>query len=237
MTLDSFYNSLRYQLVEETLQGWIQDAKNGTVISKVTVPRMLNPGTGVIKEDAYFDPYGGVIYAPVYSAKEQGKWKDRPKYDPHSIRLHTSGDKGHNLGARGYYLPHIVWNNFLPRVKNFAINEIEKEQGIPGDLNDQILEQMQYEWDVQFHCDCPAFYWQGMQYNLSKSNSALYPVYTSSPKWDGKHDVGTPICKHLYALLTSIDDNRPYYFQEKIDKPLEEVMPKIIESAARAEVE
>jgi len=60
--------------------------------------------------------------------------------------------------------------------------------------------------DIKVFCDCPSFYWMGMDYNMSQLDAAIYPTDISPKYWDNYHGSGNQLlCKHLSLLFNSID--------------------------------
>ena len=69
--------------------------------------------------------------------------------------------------------------------------------------------------DVKVHCDCPAFYWQGMHQDDSANNTARYKFQGTggAHKWtmihvDAHGKTGKALCKHLYAALEWLKINK-----------------------------
>jgi len=69
------------------------------------------------------------------------------------------------------------------------------------------------ECDVVVHCDCPAFYYQGIQQDDSLNNNARYRFQGTSGnhKWSLLHSMsggktGRALCKHLQSVKDSLDD-------------------------------
>lgn len=58
--------------------------------------------------------------------------------------------------------------------------------------------------DIQIFCDCPSFYWQGMDYNISRLDAAIYPTNISPKHWDQYHNGDQLLCKHLDLLFAQI---------------------------------
>lgn len=61
--------------------------------------------------------------------------------------------------------------------------------------------------DVQVHCDCPAFYWQGIHQDDSSNHTAKYKFQgkPGNHAWTMRHanaggTTGQALCKHLYAV-------------------------------------
>ena len=62
-------------------------------------------------------------------------------------------------------------------------------------------------YDIQVHCDCPAFVWWGAQYNLTVRDTALYPNNTGpDPSQDENTysiKMSNVICKHLASVFNT----------------------------------
>jgi hypothetical protein len=81
----------------------------------------------------------------------------------------------------------------------------------------QILQAVFDKADVKVQCDCGAFYWQGFNEQDDKKGTSYLP-FTGTPgedTWAIKHDAsGAPprgqiICKHLWAVKETIDQDIP----------------------------
>jgi hypothetical protein len=81
---------------------------------------------------------------------------------------------------------------------------------------EQILKQVFDKADVQIDCDCGAFYWQGMEEEDDKKNTAFYG-FTGHPgtgEWMSRHNAsgnkpGQQICKHQWAAIQELDNDIP----------------------------
>jgi hypothetical protein len=219
MILNEIYSSIRYQIAEDTLQDWFKGVGNGTVISTVTAKRALPLMQGINRTESVFYPNtaNAVLYGSVGTAKDYGKWDDRPNYDPAIIPF--SSGNGYPMKSisksTGRYNPSIQWDPWVDHIANLIRSETEKEQEQPNDIIEMIVHDMFHTLDAQLHCNCPAFYWQGMAYAHTAQGLAQkdQKVYTPSGKWRMMHDVNTPICKHLVALLMDVDNNTDYYIE------------------------
>ena len=59
---------------------------------------------------------------------------------------------------------------------------------------------------IQVHCTCPANWWQGLTYNRTQLDGAIYPCDIKPKVWNAKHlhnEEGF-LCKHAYGIIRSI---------------------------------
>jgi hypothetical protein len=97
------------------------------------------------------------------------------------------------------------------------------------DMVDNLVNRM----DIQFHCTCPSFYWQGMQRDLGDVDGAIHPHNnTDTGWWDGYITVSEPICKHIAAVVTYLSQLSSSSFYKQIILPSREMAQQYIQSQA-----
>lgn len=59
---------------------------------------------------------------------------------------------------------------------------------------------------IQTHCTCPADWWQGLTYNRTQLDGAIYPCDIKPKVWNAKnlHNEEGFLCKHTYGIIRSI---------------------------------
>lgn len=59
---------------------------------------------------------------------------------------------------------------------------------------------------IQVHCTCPANWWQGLTYNRTQLDGAIYPCDIKPKVWNAKnlHNEEGFLCKHAYGIIRSI---------------------------------
>lgn len=84
--------------------------------------------------------------------------------------------------------------------------------------------------DVKVHCDCPAFYWQGMYESDDLEDNTRYKFSSTrgTGEWDLRHasedgDPGKALCKHLSVIQDWIlDDWNSFWTQFSSKKRITE---------------
>jgi len=198
MNLSYFLPKNTRYIIERELDYWQTYATNH--LSSITANRAF-PKSGVATprwRGAELDLELGILTVPVPSAKDFGKWDDRPNYTPKETEAYTK----RLVNFKGDYLTSIQWPEFYTILQDWSrkVNERGYHKFSKKDLINMLFSVL----DVRFDCTCPAFYWQGMQYELGKINSAIERTDIPSRKWIPKHKenyASIPICKHIFALL------------------------------------
>ena len=59
---------------------------------------------------------------------------------------------------------------------------------------------------IQTHCTCPADWWQGLTYNRTQLDGAIYPCDIKPKVWNAKnlHNEEGFLCKHTYGIIRYI---------------------------------
>jgi len=217
-------------LVEHSIIHWITDK-----MSDITAKRALLLGVIPLQRNIEFNPYTGTLYAPVSSMKAFNLYNDKPDYQPMVADLKgklTPKDEDKT------YTVQIIWSDWDNVLSDIMrkINDREKYKGVsaPNLVKDAI-----YNNDVKFHCTCPSFHWQGMRYQLSTIDSAIYPIGIKPGmglkkpnfNWIDTHEIagGTryPLCKHIKAVLSELSGSSSYIYKKilrELDDNLSDLM-------------
>jgi len=94
------------------------------------------------------------------------------------------------------------------RIPNF-FKWLDTRPSDSGIVTRDELKELISEVDAQMFCNCPAFHWQGTNYNLSQLDASIYPTNiplttgTKGKGWKGIQDHSLS-CKHTQQLLRYI---------------------------------
>lgn len=102
------------------------------------------------------------------------------------------------LHVDNLYTQKIRILNFFDWAKTYP-NIVSTKQ-----LTTQELKEILWNANIQVSCDCPAFWWQGVSYNLTILDGSIYPNNIKPKRWNKIHGENGLVCKHLTLLLQSI---------------------------------
>ena len=101
----------------------------------------------------------------------------------------NSGKKSTN--SSDTYEVYLLYDNFLEENIGAGVE----------DINAWLL-----ETTPLIHCNCPAYKFQGFQYNATRRGLAIKPLNTAPKEWDAVHGDAV-LCKHLTLILGIKDRN------------------------------
>lgn len=91
-----------------------------------------------------------------------------------------------------FYLPQIEMVEFkkwFPKgLKNVSYEEFKETLSVV---------------DVRLACDCMAFTYQGMRWQLTGLDSSIHPIHIPDPVWGPRHKGKHAICKHLLGIINN----------------------------------
>jgi hypothetical protein len=203
-------------LSESSLNYWSRQP-----LSLITLSRSIPSGARILIHKAQFNVADGRLIVPVKSAMEHGMYRDMPWYDPKATMPKMAGNMI-SYKIPGTYTVLVDWVNWRKVIADYIRDTKVGRKTLVGYTKEEILRHIVYNNHVKFHCDCPSFYWQGMQYNLTNLNSAIFPVHIRSTYWLPKHKARgarDPLCKHIGAVLGDLS-RRASYLKGKINREL-----------------
>lgn len=200
-----------------------------------------------------FNPITGELRTNVPSAQSNGGWWDRPDYSPKETSM-SSPTSGALFPLTMDYLTTIRWPNWWDFFLNYynetfvsRQNFMQSGGGIfddeesPVDVDNEfsglnvreMVGELVENMDVQFHCTCPSFYWQGMQRDLGDIGAAIHPHNNPDTDWwDNFIYVRNPICKHIAAVVTYLSQLDSDTFYRQMILPSREMAQEYIRSQA-----
>ena len=125
------------------------------------------------------------------------------------FEVQSSTDDNKHVDLKGNFEP------FLQKGYAVTLSFLNVNRILPKDWqtkNQTALKQMFKnifdKCDVKIHCDCPAFYWQGMQEEDDKKHVSYFDFSGQRGKgiWSGRHmssggiSQGQQMCKHIWAV-------------------------------------
>lgn len=125
------------------------------------------------------------------------------------IEVESSHDKARHVDLKGNEKTALGYG-YVVIVRFEKIDEVLK--GDP--LSRKNIQEVMDVCEVKVHCDCPAFYWQGMHQDDSANNTAKYKFQGTGGKhlWtmihaDAGGKTGQALCKHLHTAVTWLKDH------------------------------
>lgn len=134
--------------------------------------------------------------------------------------VQSSHDDNRHVDFRGNPQP------FLKREYSVRVTFTGIDKVVPADWNKQgiqkakqYISQIVRNCDVKVHCDCPAFYWQGMHEDDAVKNTSYFNFMGTKGRgiWSARHQdagvkKGQQMCKHIWAATFKMLD------QKKLDE-------------------
>jgi len=126
-----------------------------------------------------------------------------PQYPKNHDFMKTDPSKGFELvkNLAKQYVVSIRILDFMKWLKDTRPDRLENEPISWKEIKDVL--DVAY---VQVHCTCPANWWQGLTYNRTQLDAAIYPCDIKPKVWNAKHlhnEEGF-LCKHAYGIVRSI---------------------------------
>jgi len=207
------FKELRNYLEEQSLAWWSRQP-----ISDITSRRSIPSYISVLPYRAQINIAQGRLVVPVKSAKEYGKWDDVPDYDKKAkVTAPNLGGYMTSYKNAGEYTVIIDWDEWDRFARDYFQSYKKNREVFKGYSKKNMIDSLLFETNAKFNCDCPSFYWQGMQFNATKQNSAIYPVTIGSKKWLPAHSKAgsnNPVCKHLHAVIAELYDAKSYLYRK-----------------------
>jgi len=205
MKIAEFAKSLYLYLTELSVRDWSK-----LPLSRITSQRAIPSTADVLSRRAHIDIPTGELRVVVRSAKDYGQWP--AGYDP-KITTDRYGTLA-PAPAAGYNTT-LRWQGWNAYVSDYYRSYKAGREFYGPKTKKELIDHLIREMDVLLHCNCPSFYWQGMQYGLTTIDAARDPSTWLSKKWLPKHRAAGaryPVCKHLYAVLKQLTDSRGYLY-------------------------